>query len=180
MRAFGSHMHLSPTGGRPTRDAQELRRATSLSELVRARGFAIVTSAGARHISCARGASSGRQPEKGAAHVERQRHPRPSRSHDAPSAHRFIGSALARVALEPARRRLSSAGSAARLHRGLLCAVCAAHRRGRWRLSRTARDRGCQASSKAHARWLSHCSASRRTRHARSRGSSLRGAACAR
>jgi len=37
MRCFGSRSLISPAGGRPTRDAQELRRATSKSELVRAR-----------------------------------------------------------------------------------------------------------------------------------------------
>src|SRR4051812_28948661 len=55
LRGFGSHSLLSPAGGRTTRDAQELRPATSQSELVRVRTVASATCAGARHISCARG-----------------------------------------------------------------------------------------------------------------------------
>jgi len=124
MRCSGSHSLLSPAGGRPTGDAQELRRATSRSALVLVRLVASDTSASARHISCAKGASSGRQPEKGAAHVEQQRHPRPARSHNEASAHRLRGSALARVALEPARYRVSAAGSRSpgRSARGAACA----------------------------------------------------------
>ena len=57
-----------PAGLRETRRscAARPRRARALA---RTRTVASTTSVGARQISCARGASSGRQPEKGAAHV---------------------------------------------------------------------------------------------------------------
>src|SRR6478609_5761317 len=55
MQCFGSHSLLSPAGGRPTQDAQELRRAMARSEIARVSVNASATSAGARHISCARG-----------------------------------------------------------------------------------------------------------------------------
>src|SRR6478609_5015738 len=55
MQCFGSHSLLSPAGGRPTQDAQELRRAMARSEIARVSVNASATSAGARHTSCARG-----------------------------------------------------------------------------------------------------------------------------
>jgi len=84
------------------------------------------------------------------------------------SAHRVRGSALTRVALEPTRRRVPAASPPARLHRWLLCAVRAPHRRGRWRLSRSPHNRGRSSRSQAHPRRLPRSSAPSRTRHARS------------
>jgi len=48
---FGSRLLLSPAGDRPTRDAHELRRATSMRATVRKGRVESVTSVGARHSS---------------------------------------------------------------------------------------------------------------------------------
>lgn len=96
-------------------------------------------------------ASSGREPEKGGSVARSSFSPCHSRSPPALRADRFGGQALARTPRDAAWRRVSAPGARARFHRGLFRAVCAARRRGGWRLSccapRGGRAQGREAES---------------------------------
>jgi Protein of unknown function (DUF559) len=81
------------------------------------------TSAGARHSSCARGASSGRQPGKGAIRVQERNHSRRVCSQPSPRPHGFGGSAVVRPSLKRAGHAVQASSPAARVHRGLPRAV---------------------------------------------------------